>query len=237
MKQSKRRDSDSDFNKYPNEPYPATSTTLIDKLWAKDEKAWERMKRLFSNLFLEWCRKDDRLQRADRQDIYQDVFLTAFKNIEQFRREGKRRGSFRAWLKTITRSRISDYTRNRQDDPALLSDTRLELYRDKLQVEPELPDFDEPLVETEEEIEQELTIIYHSALEMVRTESSERDWAVFTALTLNQKSIKAAVVAEEHGLSVDNARKIKSRITKRIKSEFGELLEERDRKSESPPSQ
>lgn len=235
MKRKKNNDSDSDFNKFPREEHPATSTTLIEKLCAKDEETWERMKRLFSNLFLDWCREFDQLQRADRQNIYQEVFLTAFKRIDQFRREGKRQGSFRSWLKTITRRKAIDYLRKQKKAPVLLSDTRLDLYKDQLQVEPDLPDFDESVEETAEEIEREQAIMYHSALEAIRRDFSERDWTIFSTLILNEKTIKAAVLAEEYGLTVDNVRKIKSRILKRFRTEYGDLFDES--KLKKPPSE
>lgn len=226
MKRKKNNNSDSDFNKFPREEHQATSATLLEKLCAKDEEAWERMKRLFSNLFLDWCRKYDQLQRVDRQNVYQDVFLTAFKNIDQFRQEGKRPGSFRAWLKKITQSKALDYIRKQKRDPALLSDSRLELYRDQLQVKPDLPDFDEPIEETEEEIARERASIYHSALETIRRDYSERDWTIFSTLMLNENNIKASVLADEFGLTVDNVRKIKSRILKRFRAEYGDLFDD-----------
>lgn len=235
MKRKKNSDSDSDFNKFPREEHPVTSTTLLEKLCAKDEETWDRMKRLFSNLFLDWCREFDQLQRADRQNIYQEVFLTAFKNIEQFRREEKRLGSFRSWLKTITRRKAIDYLRKQKKAPALLSDTRLELYKDQLQVEPDLPDFDEPIEETAEEIEREQAVMYHSALEAIRRDFSERDWAIFSTLVLNEKTIKASVLADEYGLTVNNVRKIKSRILKRFRTEYGDLFDESKLKKKTPP--
>lgn len=220
MRKKKYRDDDSSYNRSPAKNYPPTATTLLDKLRARDNEAWDRMKQLFGNLFLDWCANFDQLQRADRQNIFQEVFLTAFKNIDQFRREGKRQGSFRAWLKAITRSKAIDYLRKRKDDPALLSDTKIDLYRDKLLVDPTLPeDFDVSVEETEEEVQREKAALNHAALEMIRTDYSERDWTIFTVLMLN-KNFKAADLAKEYGMTEAAVRKVKSRIRKRLKDEF-----------------
>lgn len=226
MMPKRHRDNDSSFNRSPNDVFPPTSTTLLDKLRAKDDEAWLRIKHLFGTLVLEWCGTFDQLQRADRQNVYQEVFLTAFKDIEQFRREGKRHGSFRAWLKAITRSKAIDYLRKRKDDPALLSDTKIDLYKDKLLVEPNLPeDFDEPVEETEEEVRKERVMLNHAALEMIRKDYSERDWTIFTVLMTNP-NITASTLGEEYGMTEAAVRKVKSRIRKRFGNDFDEFINE-----------
>ena len=206
-------DFDSSFHKgTPGLSY-STSSTLIVRLREKNHLAWDRVKRLFGRLVLNWCRQFPHLQRSDRQDIFQDVFLTAFQKIEQFHKV-KEHQSFRGWLRSITFSRIADHARKMKKEPQLLSDTRMELLGKRLLVLP-------PQEEAEEESER--IILYRQALEMIRNDFEPRTWEAFVRITMGQ-GITSRQVGEELGMSPEAVRQAKSKILKRLREEFGDVL-------------
>jgi RNA polymerase sigma-70 factor (ECF subfamily) len=207
--------SDRFFDRTFNVTSYSTSTTFIVRLHSREHQAWERLKQIFGLLVLSWCRPYPSLQQSDRQDIFQDVFLTAYQKIEQFHKEEGQNQSFRGWLKSITNSRINDYLRKKQKQPQLLSDTRMELVGTSLQVEPA---HDESVVEQSERLQ-----IYRRALEIIRNDFEEQTWNAFIRM-VTSKGMTSREVGEELGMTPAAVRRAKSKVIKRIREEFGDVL-------------
>ena len=91
-----------------------TSQSLIVRVKADDPEAWERLVKLYSPLVYYWCQESG-LPTADLNDIFQDVFHTLARNINKFR--PVKNGSFRGWLRTLTRNKVSDYFRKVGREP------------------------------------------------------------------------------------------------------------------------
>ncbi|WP_445731572.1 RNA polymerase sigma factor [Mariniflexile sp.] len=70
---------------------------LIENCKSNDTKAQSELYKLFSGKLFSVCLKYSR-NYAEAEDNLQDVFLTIFKKIEQY----KNKGSFEGWLKRIT---------------------------------------------------------------------------------------------------------------------------------------
>src|SRR5687768_14276183 len=81
----------------------ATSPSLLDRVRANDQQAWNRLVSLYAPLILHWCRRWD-LQDQDVADIFQDVFQAVATHIVQFRKE-RAGDTFRGWLRTVTTSK------------------------------------------------------------------------------------------------------------------------------------
>ncbi|MGL6226606.1 MAG: RNA polymerase sigma factor [Thermoguttaceae bacterium] len=209
---------DSSFKRETIASSYSTSSTLIGRLKEQDHAAWERLRHLFGLLVLTWCRQVPLLQRVDRQDIFQDVFLTAFQKIDQFQKEKGSHQSFRGWLKSITRSRIADQLRKMRKSPQLLSDTRMELLGKSLQVEPVA------LAEDEQSLESERLEIYRRAISIIRVDFEPQTWEAFARMTTG-RGITSREVGEELGMSPEAVRKAKSKVLRRLREEFGNLLD------------
>src|SRR5206468_10467254 len=64
-------------------------------------------------------RSSDLLADADAQDVVQNTFIYLSRRMPNFRYDPKR-GSFKSWLRVVTRSRISGYRRKTEAELPLL---------------------------------------------------------------------------------------------------------------------
>lgn len=94
-----------------------TSLTMLEGLKLGDSARWERFERAYEgfirNQFARLCNWDD------AQELSQDVLMAVARGIGEFSRE--RTGSFRAWLRTISRRRASKFLEDRSADRMALA--------------------------------------------------------------------------------------------------------------------
>ncbi len=76
-----------------------------------DQMAWDEFVDRYAPQVYAWCRKW-RLQDADAQDITQNVLTKLAEKMQSFRYDPS--GSFRSWLKTVTRNAWSDFVKGQQ---------------------------------------------------------------------------------------------------------------------------
>ena len=100
---------------------PSTPYSLLHSLCNKSDRerpdAWTRFVHLYGPLVYRWIRRAG-LQSSDAADVTQDVLISVSKNLAKF--DPTRPGvKFRAWLWTITRRRMSDAIRHRNDEVLL----------------------------------------------------------------------------------------------------------------------
>jgi RNA polymerase sigma factor (sigma-70 family) len=84
-----------------------TSVTLLEMLRQDpgDAAAWDRFVRRYRPMICGWCREWG-LQRADAEDVAQDVLAKLTERLRHFRYDRSR--CFRAWLKTVARRAWND---------------------------------------------------------------------------------------------------------------------------------
>jgi len=98
----------------PAEP-GTTSLSLVEEVRARDPEAWRRLAYLYGPLVYSWCRHQG-LPGQDAEDVVQEVFLTVFARVSDFRRE-REGDTFRGWLWTIARHKIGDWIRRHGRQP------------------------------------------------------------------------------------------------------------------------
>jgi RNA polymerase sigma-70 factor (ECF subfamily) len=189
-----------------------TSYSLLERAQARDPAAWDHLVRLYTPLVRYWCRQWD-VRGADAEDLCQEVFQKVAAGIGGFRRD-REAGPFRGWLRTITRHQLLDHFRRLRTRPPAQGGTDAHL-RFLAVPEPELPPLDEP--------EEELTALYHRALETVRGEFEESTWQAFWRTAVGGESAPEAAAAL--GLTPAAVRKAKSRVLHRLKQEAGDLIQ------------
>jgi RNA polymerase sigma-70 factor (ECF subfamily) len=189
-------------------------STLLRQVRQGDGEAWERLVATFSPLIYDWCRQQG-VQAADAPDVMQDVFRVVFRDVGKFRRE-RPGDSFRGWLWTVTRNRIRDYFRARSRQADAYGGT------DAWQRLQELPDR-EPESDTGSHTSNITSSPLHRALELVRNDFSATTWQAFWRVAVERHA--AAEVAGELSISVNAVRKAKARVLRRVREEFGELLD------------
>ncbi len=89
-----------------------TSKSLLAKARDRsDQVAWHRLTELYSPLIEKWVRPHV-AQRADAEDVVQDVLTTLVRELPRFD-HNQRPGAFRAWLRLITVHRLRAYWERR----------------------------------------------------------------------------------------------------------------------------
>lgn len=195
------------------DPQQATSKTLLERLRSNDSEAWRVMVRLYTPLVRHWATRGG-VQGVDVEDITQDVLQAAASNMDSFRRD-RPGDSFRGWLRGITRNMVLQHFRRSGRNPRASGGT------DALVQLQELADGTSP--EEEEDPAEELDGLRRRALELVRSEFEDRTWQAFWMTVVEGRA--PADIAKEMGVSATAIRMAKSRVLRRLKETFGDLIQ------------
>jgi RNA polymerase sigma-70 factor (ECF subfamily) len=169
---------------------------------------------LYGPAVYRWCRRAG-LDADDAADVGQEVFAAVARTIGSFRKEGPK-DSFVGWLWTITRSKLLDHWRRREQQPKAAGGTTAQ--QRMLDVPESLSEDDEP-----GGAEGWLTIP-GALLHQVRSAFKEQTWQAFWRVTVD--GVAPADVAADVGLSVGAVYIAKSRVLHRLREVLGDLLDE-----------
>jgi RNA polymerase sigma-70 factor (ECF subfamily) len=189
----------------------STSISLLDGLKAQKSEAWKQFVELYTPRIYRWCRSDG-LSPDDAADVVQEVFTSVVKGIGGFRGE-QPCGSFRAWLRSITRHRVVDHFRRRQGAPQGVGGTQAQQALLQVPEPPEMPQSEPPAAEDD--------AVWRRALEIVGAEFEDPTWRAFWRTVVDGQS--PASVANELGMSLHAVYKAKSRVLCRLRDQLGEL--------------
>jgi RNA polymerase sigma-70 factor (ECF subfamily) len=197
----------------PARPAPGTSLTLLQRLRDNDPDAWRVMVGLYAPLVRHWCGRRG-VRGADAEDVTQEVFRAAATGLARFRRE-RPGDSFRAWLRGITRNVLLMHFRRADRQPQGSGGTDALLLINEISQ-------DDPTAE-DEDPSSELDALRRRALELVRAEVGERTWQAFWLVAVEDQS--PADVAARFGVSPNAIRLSKSRVLRRLREQFGDLIQ------------
>jgi RNA polymerase sigma-70 factor (ECF subfamily) len=190
-------------------PDKLTSVTLLQRVRDRDEEAWRRLLHLYGPLVIRWCGHGG-VSGQDADDIQQEVFQAVATGLDGFRRD-REGDTFRGWLRTITRNKLLDHYRRRDKNPEAQGGT--DAYR-------QLQDLaDQPWPE---DTADDLSGLYHRALELVKGEFEPRTWEAFWRAAVDGQS--PDLIAADLGVTPAAIRKAKSRVLHRLRAELGDLL-------------
>jgi RNA polymerase sigma-70 factor (ECF subfamily) len=187
----------------------ATSVTLLSRLKVNDPEAWARFVRLYGPLVYRWCRRAG-LQEDNARDVGQEVFVAVARAIPGYEHK-----SFRGWLRTITDRKILDHRRKPPGaDGVGGSDAqgRVEALSDHPPTDSAGPD------EQDDRL-----LLLRQATDLVLATCQDVTRKAFLRVVIGEED--TATVAAELGLTENAVRLIKSRLLKRIREEFAELVE------------
>ena len=195
-----------------------TSTSLIQRIQLRDEVAWSRFVDLYGPLIWGWSRGSG-LEPNDADDVSQEVFTAVARAITRY----ERNGSFRGWLWQITRNKVLDHFRARQRAPRANGGSDFGNWLGQI---PETPPEDSSISTSGDPL-------VMRALELIRAEFEESTWTAFVRMVFEKQT--AAEIAVELGWSrpdssdsekgAKRVRQAKFRIMKRLRDEFGEVLD------------
>ena len=163
-----------------------TSFTLLQRVRNRDQQAWQRLVSLYEPLVKKWC-ASQKIQGADLDDVCQEVFRAVSNSLDTFRCH-EASSSFRGWLRGIASHKLMDHFRREQQQPRGQGGT--DAHHGIQQIaQPEFP----------EDSENDLTGLYHRALEMVKGEFEARTWDAFWRVAVEGQL--PALVADEMGVT------------------------------------
>ncbi len=183
---------------------PTTRPSLLIRIRdAADHDAWNQFVEVYASLIHHFARRKG-LQEADAADITQDVLRQVSDSIGRFDYTPNR-GSFRAWLFTVTRNRILNFFSRDGRGAKGSGDTSVRQFLEQQPADEEQADWDR-------EVEQHL---FACAVERVRPEFRENSWQAFWKTAVESQS--ASDTATELKISVGAVYIAKSRVLARLK--------------------
>lgn len=197
----------------------ATSRSLLEEARKQEPSAWARLVELYSPLVYYWCQKMD-LPGQDIPDVFQEVFQAVSRKLGNFKKQ-KNEGSFRGWLRVVTRNKILDFYRRKAKEPQPVGGTdaqnRFEQVPIDLRGIHEDPEVDDGLKSVYEQI-------FQTAVKRIRKNFNDRTWQAFWGMVVDGKS--AHEVGDELNMKPGTVRVSKSRVLQRLKQELGDSLDE-----------
>lgn len=192
----------------------STSLSLLERAKKNDEDAWRRIRELYVPLVYKWCRKSGVPENA-APDVGQEVFIAVAAGLRKFQLTDEGH-TFRGWLRRITRNKSVDYFRRKGNVLDAQGGSTAQMRMNEAAFEPTVPGG--------EDIErQEKELLWNQAFQIIATEFP--DWYAEAFLRVVIKEEKAADIARELGKRSSAIFNIKSRILRRLREEFAELLE------------
>ena len=198
----------------------ATRSTLLSKMKdLDDQESWLDFYDIYWKLIYNVAPKAG-LSDADAQDVVQETILTVVRKIKEFDYD-RNKGSFKGWLKVVTRSRITDHWRKqgrRADKPN--RHINEDAANDPIETIPDPSGF-----ELERIWEQEWQSNLHSmAIDHVRLKISAQQFQIFDCYVLKEWSVED--IKRKLGFSTGQIYMAKYRVGKLLKQELEILLEE-----------
>jgi RNA polymerase sigma-70 factor (ECF subfamily) len=167
---------------------------------------------LYEPLVARWCHRYQ-LQEADSADVCQEVFKAVWRKLGEFRRDPPRQ-TFHKWLRTIAVHKIID--RWREAKNAAVGEGGSEAQARFAQ----LPD---PAGEEETLLGEETALLYRRALALLQSDFQPRTVEAFWLYAVEELSAEA--VAERLQVSLNTVYLARSRVPRRVREEFGDVLD------------
>jgi RNA polymerase sigma-70 factor (ECF subfamily) len=193
---------------------PSTRASLLLRLRdPQDHRAWGEFVTLYEPVIYRLLRRHG-LQDSDAREIMQELLLAVSGNIDRWD-PAKERGSFRGWLRRVTRNLVINWLKHRDRRVVATGGS------DMLAMLDMLPAAEEP---ASAEFDYELRrAMFQRAAQQVRTEVQPATWAAFWETSIAGKS--PADAAGKLGMSLGTIRVARCRVLARLRAKVNELGE------------
>lgn len=183
---------------------PTTRASLLLRLRDPgDHEAWLEFVSLYQPVTYRVLRRTG-LQDADALEVMQDLLLTVSRNIDRWR-HGAEYGSFRGWLRRVTRNLVISWVRRQRREPStVLADLDSLLEFEPSANAAETAEFDREL----------RRVLFQRASEQVRTEVRSQTWQAFWEVAVAGCSVAEA--ANKLGMTAGAVRVAKCRVLSRL---------------------
>ena len=190
---------------------PTTRASLLRRLRDPgDHDAWVEFVSLYEPVIYRVLRRTG-LQDADVLEVLQELFLAVNRNIGRWE-HGVEHGSFRGWLRRVTRNMVVSWVR-RQKRQVTTSSLNLDALLESPPVAdgPETDEFDRELRRA----------LFHLASEQVQTEVRPQTWQAFWEVAVSGTSVAEAAI--KLGMTAGAVRVAKCRIIARLREVVAEM--------------
>jgi RNA polymerase sigma-70 factor (ECF subfamily) len=199
-----------------------TRQTLLSRLrdWS-DQPGWSEFFDAYWRLIYNVARKSG-LGEAEAQDVVQNTFIYLTRKMPHFRYD-RTRGSFRSWLRVVTRSRINVYLRQERTRTSLVREPLPDLGSDATDSSAEIPD---PAGDALDELwqrEWEENLL-STAMRRLRSKVSSQQLLIFRLSTLN--ALPLAQVSKKLGVGLAQVYLARHRVGRVLKAEVQRLRRE-----------
>ena len=199
------------------QPEHATSKSLLQRARSNDALAWQRLVQLYTPLVYYWCGQWG-CRRSDWDDVAQEVFLAVAHSLPTFRHD-RPTDTFRGWLRGVTRNTLLMHGRRLSQHPQATGGTDAML---QLNAVPQASAAPQASASADPEAPAEMHVLNQRALEMVKGEFEVKTWQMFWLATVEGRL--PVDIAADLGVSAAAVRMAKSRVLRRLKEEFEDLL-------------
>jgi RNA polymerase sigma-70 factor (ECF subfamily) len=159
-----------------------------------------------------WCRRSG-LSEEDVADVFQETFRSVSNALGRFE-PNEHRGAFRAWLRTVARSKIADQFKRIAHQPQAQGGTEANV---------RLTDTEDPLGDdSESDAENDHARLVRRVLELIRPQFSERTWTAFNQVAIEGRD--TCDVARELNMTDQAVRQANYRVRRRVKMELSDLF-------------
>ncbi len=191
---------------------PTTQPSLLYRLRnTKDKEAWARFVQIYTPVVYRYCKRH-RLRGADAADVSQDVLMAIARAMPRFNYDPSQ-GTFRAWLFTVVRSKLSTFASRlaRQIQGTGETDVHLNLAA-------------QPSPEEEADWDKECAQrLFDWASEEIKKESSEKTYQAFWRTAV--KNQPTSEVAAALGMTVGAVYIARSRVMAQIRARIKNVSE------------
>ena len=199
-----------------------TRQSLLSRLrdW-QDQDGWREFFDTYWRLIYNVARKSG-FSDAEAQDVVQATFIYLTRKMPKFHYD-RARGSFKSWLRVVTRSRISVYRRTAKADDRFIREPLPGAGSDFADAVEEVPD---PAADALDEVwqrEREENLV-QTATRRVRAKVSSQQLLIFRLATLGE--LPLTQVAKKLGVSVAQVYLARHRVGKLFKAEVLRLRRE-----------
>jgi RNA polymerase sigma-70 factor (ECF subfamily) len=186
---------------------PTTRASLLFRLRdSQDHEAWVEFVSLYEPAAYRLLRRHG-LQDADAREVMQELFMAVARSIDRWD-PAKERGSFRGWLRRVTRNLVINWLHQRERRAVAIggSDLQAMLEMQPADAGPESAEFEMELRRA----------LFQRAAEQVRREVQPATWQAFWETGVMGTS--PADAAKKLGLSVGAIRVAKCRVLARLQA-------------------
>lgn len=201
-----------DSHYLPPHQVDSTSTRLIRRVGERDGDAWRQLVAVYGPVVRYWIRRAG-LAGSDLADVFQEVFIAVSRSIGNFEREDGG-AKFRAWLKTVTVSKVNDYFRHQGKHPVAYGGSTAMMRFVEVEAESTFGGDDDAALDQSED-----AFLTQRILQLVKGEFRDKTWLSFYRTSVDGRTSQE--VAEELGISALAVRKNKSRVMQRLKEALG----------------